>query len=151
MKEQHSLIASRDAGERAAQVLQVFFFQQGSSNTLRVTDENAWYVVCEVLSGNHRLLSTSVVSRHASRDEAMAECERLRREQAFSDVMTVAEVAAEYGLSVEAVRKAIYDGRIISRRSGGTHLIHRASVEELWGKRRQLLEAAREWIKEVGE
>ncbi len=136
MRDEHMIVASRDAGERAAQVFTAFFVQQGSSSTLRVTDENAWYVVRETWRGE-QIISAGVVSKHASHDEAVAECERLRREQTLADVMTVAEVAAEYGLSVEAVRAAIYRGRLIPRKSGATYLIFRNDAESLWGERRR--------------
>lgn len=48
-----------------------YFVQQGSSNTLHVPDEAAWYVIKEAWEGS-RLLSTVIISRHASKEDALA-------------------------------------------------------------------------------
>lgn len=54
-----------------SEVHHVFSVQQGSSGTFRVTDESAWYVLHEVWEGQ-RLLDVRAVSRHESREDALA-------------------------------------------------------------------------------
>ena len=49
----------------------VWSVQQGSSSTLRVTDEFAWYVYYEIWEGM-RLLSSRIHTRHKTRSEALA-------------------------------------------------------------------------------
>ncbi len=48
----------------------VYVVQQGSSNTFRVSDERAWYLLCETWQGA-QLLNTRIVSKHATRAEAL--------------------------------------------------------------------------------
>jgi hypothetical protein len=48
----------------------VYTVQQGSSGTLRVTDESAWYLVRETWQGA-RLLDARIVSKHETRAEAL--------------------------------------------------------------------------------
>lgn len=52
----------------------------------------------------------------------------------LNQAMTAGEVVELYGFSEGAVRKAIRDNRIPARRSGGTWLVSRADVYELWGQ-----------------
>lgn len=47
----------------------VIFIQQGSSNTLRVSNESRWYVVREEWEGS-RILNTVILSSHDTEAEA---------------------------------------------------------------------------------
>lgn len=47
-----------------------YIVQQGSSNTFRVTDESAWFVLRETWQGA-RLLDTQIVSKHLTREDAL--------------------------------------------------------------------------------
>jgi len=51
----------------------------------------------------------------------------------LENVLTVAEVAATYSVSVAAVRAACKRGAVSCRKSGATWLIYRPSAEKRWG------------------
>jgi len=53
------------------------------------------------------------------------------------DVVTAGEVQQLYGLSPAAVRKAIKEGRLLARKSGGTWLCLRSDADMLWGERKR--------------
>ena len=52
------------------EVHHVYVVQQGSSGTFEVSDERAWYVLCETWQ-DARLLNTQIVSKHLTRAEAL--------------------------------------------------------------------------------
>ncbi len=78
MKQEHAIMAARDAGERAAKIFTTYNVQQGSSNMIRFQDEAAWYVVKEVSDGTGRTLNITGVSQHADFESADAACKELR-------------------------------------------------------------------------
>jgi excisionase family DNA binding protein len=51
------------------------------------------------------------------------------------DVMTVQEVANEYGITRDTVHKAIQDGKLPARQSAKTWLIRREDAETRWKKK----------------
>jgi len=51
----------------------------------------------------------------------------------LDEVMTVTEVAAQYNVSVAAVRAACKRGDVSARKSGATWLIYRPSADKRWG------------------
>lgn len=59
----------------------VHVVQQGSSGTIRVSDESAWYLLREVWQGR-KLLDTRIVSKHATRALALDAKARAERESA---------------------------------------------------------------------
>ena len=55
-----------------------YFVQQGSSNTLRVGNQDTWIVYRETWRGS-QLVDTRYISTHATKSEADAACAALRR------------------------------------------------------------------------
>jgi hypothetical protein len=54
----------------------IFFAQQGSSNEIRVSDQDKWYVIRQVWEGS-QILDTGIESSYATRDEALARVDEL--------------------------------------------------------------------------
>ena len=53
-----------------SELQKVYVVQQGSSSTFRVSDEGAWYLLCETWEGA-RLLDTRLVSKHLTQADAL--------------------------------------------------------------------------------
>lgn len=51
----------------------------------------------------------------------------------LSQVLTAAEADSIFGKQPGTTRRAIFEGRLASRKSGGTHLILRSDAEEYYG------------------
>ena len=58
-----------------------FFIQQGSSNTIRVRDDNAWYVIKEECEGS-RILNSAIVSQHDTFQQAKDALSKLKKNEA---------------------------------------------------------------------
>ena len=104
-----------------------YAIQHGSSETLRVADENGWYVVRETWE-RARLVNVQIESKQATEPEARAALKEIQSIMTLPDAATYACVA--YATMAEAVR----EGRVVARRVGGgkrgTYLTTRAAVDQ---------------------
>jgi hypothetical protein len=95
-----------------------FHIQQGSSGTLRVSDEDAWYFVGEAWEGS-KLLNTWIESRHATKDEALA-----------AWTMTLTEASVIFEIPYQTLATACQEERLSARKSAGTWLVTARAVKE---------------------
>jgi hypothetical protein len=58
------------------EVVEVLSIQRGSSNTLRTSDEQAWFVVKECWQGS-RLLNARILQKCETREQALAKLTEL--------------------------------------------------------------------------
>ena len=104
---------------------------------------SSWeYVDADILTDDHRLRDNLLrdIERGVVPAEIVSFINDTLLPDALYDVMTAAEAQQTYRLSESTVRRAISEGYIQARKSGGTWLIMRADAQARWGKRRDTRE-----------
>lgn len=94
-------------------------------------------VVPETTSWNNRSYGDEAViedlNHHIERHWVDWLEEALEPLEALREVMTVREVADEYGVEVSTIRRTCINGWILARKSGATWLMRRSDVIARWG------------------
>ena len=114
----------------AGEIHETHHIQQGSSNTLLVADESAWYVVREVWEGS-KLLNSQVVCKRQERSEAL---EILRELELAFQFMWLCDLSLATGIPHVTLRLALNQGRLEGRKEGGRWRSSVAAVNEAIAK-----------------
>jgi len=131
-EDEQTEVASYSFEDGEGEDVSYIVYREGSRYTVDAewSDGPAWI-------GDHEPTEAEVEDVHTGWVEETAFQEELQRieESILNQVMTVAEVAQMFGLTRDAVNKAIDRNRLPARQSGSTWLIRREDAEYLWSKR----------------
>lgn len=107
-------------------------------NSSKVVEAQLDQIISRLVSDEWPYDTDDVIGYFRTLDEysaAVAALEGYRNEWMLNQVMTVAEVAEEFGINEDGVRKAISRGRFNYRQSGTTYLLLRREVAQMWKAR----------------